>query len=51
MGILYDSKDLDRLQQILLGELANAKELMSELRNETEIVIEIRFKRKGEQNG
>ena len=45
---VIEAKDIVQLQQVLLGALDRAKELISELRNETEVVIEIRFKRKGE---
>jgi len=45
---VIEAKDIEQLRQVLLGALDRAKELISELRNETEVVIEIRFKRKGE---
>jgi hypothetical protein len=43
---VVESRDLDQFQQILLGALDRLKEIVSELRDESEIDIHITFRHK-----
>jgi tRNA-dihydrouridine synthase len=48
---VIESKDIEQMRQALLGALDRLKEIVSELRDETEIEIRITLKKKGNSNG
>lgn len=52
MGLVdvIEEKDITQLQQVLLGALDRVKELISELRDETDIVVEIHFTKKKKES-
>jgi len=45
---VIETKDIEQLGQVLLGALDRAKEIISELRDETEVEVKITFRKKGE---
>lgn len=45
---VIEARDIDQLKQVLLGVLDRVKEIISELRNETEVEVKITFRKKGE---
>lgn len=48
MGLVdvIEERDITQLQQVLLGALDRVKELITELRDETDIIVEIHFNKK-----
>ncbi|MEN6535588.1 MAG: hypothetical protein ABFD89_18135 [Bryobacteraceae bacterium] len=43
---VIESKDIDQLQQVLLGALDRLKAIVAELRDESEIEVTIKFKKR-----
>lgn len=48
---VVESKDIEQMRQGLMGALDRLKEIVQELRDETELEIRITMRKKGNQNG
>ncbi|HNY39487.1 MAG TPA: hypothetical protein PKJ41_03800 [Bryobacteraceae bacterium] len=48
---VIEAKDIEQLRQGLMGALDRLKEIISELRDESEIEIKVTFRRKAKNDG